>query len=94
MSKPTDKLRLGPLPKVEMTKVIFSCTTVLRTELERYAALHAEIYGEPVDAAALIPHMLAAFMEQDQAFRRSGHPDRNRSARREAPVHLPVAPGR
>lgn len=71
MSTSKEKLKLGPLPKVEMTKVTFACTTVLRDEVERYAALHAQTYGESVDASALIPHMLAAFMAQDHAFRRA-----------------------
>jgi hypothetical protein len=30
---------------------------------------------------ALIPHMLVAFMEQDQAFRRAVRPDQLRSGR-------------
>jgi hypothetical protein len=95
MSKPTDKLRLGPLPKVEMTKVTFACSTMLKAELERYAALHAQTYNEPVDGAALIPHMLATFMEQDQAFRRAGRPDqRHRPAHQEASVPPPVEPDR
>ena len=41
-------------------------------ELERYAAMHARAYGEPVDAVALIPHMLEAFMARDRGFRRAG----------------------
>jgi len=44
---------------------------VLKTELERYAALHAQTYGEPIDAATLIPHMLEAFMARDRGFRKS-----------------------
>jgi hypothetical protein len=38
--------------------------------LDRYAALHAQTYGEAVDAATLIPHMLEAFMAGDRGFRR------------------------
>lgn len=68
MSKPQSQLRLGPLPKVVMTKVTFACPDTLKTELDRYATLHAQVHGEPVDATALIPHMLAAFMEQDRVF--------------------------
>ena len=34
----------------------------LKVDLDRYAALHAQAYGEAVDAATLIPHMLEAFM--------------------------------
>ena len=66
------KLRLGPLPKVESTKVTFSCPTSLKAELDRYATLHAQTYGEAVDAATLIPHMLEAFMAGDRGFRKVG----------------------
>ena len=34
------------------------------------AALHAQTYGEAVDTATLIPHMLEAFMERDRGFKR------------------------
>jgi hypothetical protein len=42
----------------------------LKTDLDRYAALHAQTYGETVDAATLIPHMLEAFMAGDRGFRK------------------------
>lgn len=71
-STSTSKLRLGPLPRMESVKLTFACTAVLRAELERYAAMHTQVYGEPVDAVALIPHMLEAFMARDRAFRRGG----------------------
>lgn len=70
MSTSTGKLRLGPLPKIESVKVTFTCTVVLKAELERYAAIHAQSYGEPVDALVLIPHMLEAFMARDRGFKR------------------------
>ncbi|WPQ36832.1 DUF2274 domain-containing protein [Achromobacter xylosoxidans] len=66
----TKKLRLGPLPKTESTKLTFVCPTSLKADLDRYAALHAQAYGEAVDAATLIPHMLEAFMAGDRGFRR------------------------
>ena len=68
------RLRLGPLPKTESIKVTFSCTTALKAELDRYAALHAQTYGEPVDAATLIPHVLEAFMARDRGFKRAARP--------------------
>ncbi len=68
----TRKLRLGPLPKIESVKVTFSCPAGLKADLERYAALHAQAYGEAVDAATLIPHMLDAFMAGDRGFRKGG----------------------
>ena len=69
MSKPSTQIRLGPLPKVVLTKVTFACPDTLKTDLDRYAALHAQVHGEPVNALALIPHMLTAFLEQDRAFK-------------------------
>lgn len=56
----TRKLRLGPLPRNENVKLTFSCPLGLKDDLERYAQLHAQTYGEVADAAALIPHMLNA----------------------------------
>lgn len=66
----TKKLRLGPLPKTESVKLTFVCTASLKADLDRYAALHAQAYGEAVDAVALIPHMLEAFMAGDRGFRK------------------------
>ena len=73
----TKKLRLGPLPKTESVKLTFACPAGLKTDLDRYAALHAQTYGETVDAATLIPHMLEAFMAGDRGFRK----DRGEDAR-------------
>jgi hypothetical protein len=66
----TRKLRLGPLPKTESIKLTFACPASLKTDLDRYAALHAQTYGEAVDATTLIPHMLEAFMAGDRGFRK------------------------
>ncbi|AYW58582.1 TPA: DUF2274 domain-containing protein [Pseudomonas aeruginosa] len=65
------KLRLGPLPKTENVKLTFACPASLKADLDRYAALHAQAYGEAVDATVLIPHMLEAFMAGDRGFRRT-----------------------
>ncbi|WP_246797192.1 DUF2274 domain-containing protein [Burkholderia perseverans] len=65
------KLRLGPLPKTESVKLTFACPTTLKADLDRYAALHAQTYGEAVDATVLIPHMLEAFIVGDRIFRRT-----------------------
>lgn len=69
---PTRKLRLGPLPDTQVIKLTFVCPARLKTDLDRYAALHAQTYGEAVDAATLIPLMLDAFMATDRGFRRAG----------------------
>jgi len=81
------KLRLGPLPKTQSTKLTFTCTARLKVNLDRYAALHAQTYGETVDAATLIPHMLEAFMAEtgdSGKAQRHGirHPNRH-----DVPVH-------
>jgi len=74
MSNATSKLRLGPLPKTATVKVTIVLTAALKADLERYAALHAQTYGEPIDAATLIPHMLEAFMARDRGFKRAAQP--------------------
>ncbi len=72
MSTISRRLRLGPLPKTETVKLTFTCTVVLKAELERYAAIHSQTYGEAVDATTLIPYMLETFMARDREFRRGG----------------------
>lgn len=64
------KLRLGPLPKMETVKLTFACPASLKADLDRYAVLHAETYGESVDAVTLIPHMLEAFIVGDRGFKK------------------------
>ena len=70
MNLSTSKLRLGPLPKTETVKLTMTLTVTRKADLERYAALHAQSYGELIEAATLIPHMLEAFMVRDRGFRR------------------------
>lgn len=50
----TKKLLLGPLPKTESVKLTFVCPASLKADLDRYAALYAQTYGEAVDAITLI----------------------------------------
>lgn len=64
------KLRLGPLPKTEVVRLTVTLPAQAKADLDRYAELYAAAYGEPVDAVALVPHMLATFMERDRAFKR------------------------
>lgn len=65
----TKKVRLGPL-KTESVKLTFACPASLKTDLDRYAALHAQAYGEAVDAVTLIPHMLEAFLAGNRGFKK------------------------
>ncbi|ULH06434.1 DUF2274 domain-containing protein [Alcaligenes faecalis] len=64
------KLRLGPLPKVQQVKVTVQMPQALLDQLERYAAVHSQQYGESVDAATLIPFMLERFIANDRGFRK------------------------
>ena len=82
MSAPR-KLRLGPLPRTESVKLTFACPATLKADLDHYAALHAQTYGEAVDATTLIPHILEAFIAGDRGFRR-GRGDDTRPASRAA----------
>lgn len=63
------KLRLGPLPKQQAVKMTVSLSAALKADLERYAAMHSQAYGEQVDAATLVPHMLVWFLKNDRGFR-------------------------
>lgn len=65
------KLRLGPLPKTETVKLAITLSSELKTNLDRYAALHAQTWGETVDAPTLIPHILEAFIARDRGFRKA-----------------------
>ena len=67
----SEKLRLGPLPKAETVRLTVTLPAAVKADLDRYAELYASTYGEPVDAAVLVPHMLATFMDRDRAFRRA-----------------------
>ena len=70
MSTHANKLRLGPLPRTETVKLTIALPCALKSELDRYAELHARTYGEPVDATTLIPHMLETFIARDRGFKR------------------------
>lgn len=85
MSAFPKKLRLGPLPKTESVNLTFACPVTLKADLDRYAALHAQTYGEVVDATMLIPHMLEAFMAGDRGFRRGREDDNRPSSRATVP---------
>ena len=51
-------------------KLTIALTAALKVDLERYAALHAQTYGEPVDAVTLIPHMLESFIMRTEDSKR------------------------
>ena len=65
------KLRLGPLPSEETTKITLTLPAALREDLEDYAQAYAQMFGKTVELTSLIPHMLTAFMARDRAFQKS-----------------------
>jgi hypothetical protein len=73
----TAKLRLGPIPKHDVVKLTITLSTQLKADLQRYAQLHAEAWGEPADAAMLIPYMLETFIARDRGFRKARHDSRS-----------------
>lgn len=85
MSTGARKLRLGPLPKTETIKMTIGVSVELKAMLDRYAELHAQAWGEPVDATTLVPHMLEAFMARDRAFRKEATARRGHSGTRADP---------
>ena len=61
-------LKLGRLPKQGTVRMTIVLSEPLKEELDRYAAEHSRLY-EPVETAALIPHMLEAFIRTDRGWR-------------------------
>ena len=87
MSKGVSRLSLGPLPCAESVKLTITVPVELKTQLDVYAEVHSRLHG-PVDAVALIPHMLAAFIARDRGFKalsRSSEPRRRASTERQLP---------
>lgn len=72
----TTELRLGPLPKTAMVKLTIALPVALKGDLDRYAQLHSQTWGEPTDVIDLIPHMLQAFIARDRGFRKARQSNR------------------
>jgi hypothetical protein len=65
------KIKLGKLPNTENIKITISLPATLKSQLDRYAELHSRTWEQKVDAAALVPHILAQFLSNDRAFRQA-----------------------
>ena len=61
-------LKLGRLPKQGTVRITIVLPEPLKEELDAYAAEHSRLY-EPVETAALIPHMLEVFIRTDRGWR-------------------------
>ncbi len=67
-------LKLAKLPDRKPVKMTITLSAELAARLHAYAAAYRESYGEDESVAALIPFMLAAFLESDRAFGRLSRP--------------------
>jgi hypothetical protein len=67
----TTELRLGPLPKTAMVKLTIAVPAALKADLDRYAQLHSQTWGESTDVIELILHILHAFIARDRGFRKA-----------------------
>lgn len=68
MSRSANRLSLGVLPRAESAKLTITLSVDLKAQLDAYAEVHSQLHGT-VDAVALIPHMLAAFIARDRGFK-------------------------
>jgi hypothetical protein len=64
-------LKLARLSDRIPVKLSIQVPPQLHTDLQRYAVLYREAYGQEESVADLIPSMLAAFLESDRAFSRA-----------------------
>lgn len=69
MTKPA--LKIGPLPDRTPVKLSLLIDPALRAELEEYASVYRETYGETQGIEALVPAMLEAFLASDGAFKKT-----------------------
>ena len=67
----TTRLRLGPLPKADTVTLTVSLSAALKSELDRYAELHGQQWGNATDVRRLVPYMLEAFLASDPAYRKA-----------------------
>ncbi len=69
MSKPN--LKLAKLPDMTPSKISVSLTPDLMGDLEIYAKIYEQTYGEKQAVGALIPSMLSGFLASDHGFKKA-----------------------
>lgn len=65
------ELKLARLPDRTPVKLTITVSPDLKADLDVYAGLYEQTYGQKEPVAGLIPAMLAGFLESDRAFCRS-----------------------
>ncbi len=69
MSKP--KLKLAKLTDTKPSKLSVSLPPDLLGDLEVYASIYEQTYGEKQAVGALIPYMLAGFLARDHGVKKA-----------------------
>jgi len=64
-------LKLAKLPDMKPTKISVSLPPDLMGDLEIYAKIYEQTYGEKQAVGALIPSMLAGFLASDHGFKKA-----------------------
>ena len=64
-------LKIGKLPDTTPVKITVSVDPDLQSELQLYAEIYEQTYGEKTSVSAIVPFMLRCFMSGDTAFKRA-----------------------
>jgi hypothetical protein len=65
------KLKLAKLPDMKPAKITVALPPDLMGNLEVYAKIYEQTYGEKQSVGALIPSMLAGFLASDHGFKKA-----------------------
>jgi hypothetical protein len=72
MTKQTQSnLRIGKLPDLTPIKMTVQFSPDVHHQLEDYARIYFESYGEKVGPAVLVPKMVASFLASDSGFKKA-----------------------
>lgn len=64
-------LKIGQLPDTTPVKMSIALPPVLQADLQDYAKVYEQAYGQYAKVAELIPSMLEAFMASDSNFKKA-----------------------
>ena len=67
----TPNLKIGKLPDMTPTKLSINVTPDLKSDLDIYAQLYQQAYGDKQNVANLIPLMLEGFLASDSGFKKA-----------------------
>ena len=67
----TPNLKIRKLPDMTPTKLSINVTPDLKSDLDIYAQLYQQAYGDKQNVANLIPLMLEGFLASDSGFKKA-----------------------